>query len=733
MPSPPLRTVPEAFALALQLHQAGRLAEAETLYRQILAVEPNHANALHFLGVVAHQVGQQETAIDLIRRAIALDPANAVAHSNLGYAYHAQGRTEEAIAEFRRALELNPGDALVYYNLGNALGECSRRDEAIAAYEQALRYRPNYPAACFNLANTLRNHGRLDRAIAAYRQAWRLVPGDADVAINLGNALVEQREFSEATAVLRHALQLRPDSAIAHYNLGNALRAQGLLDEAMLAFRRALEMDPHLSEAWHNLGNAFRDRGQFDEAIASYQQALASKCDYAAAIVSLGNACKDQGRLDEAMNAFRRALQLQPEDAGTHSNLVYSLEFHPASETGIITREQERWNERFAASWKQKVPAHANDRSGTRRLRIGYVSSDFKDHVIGRNVLPLLQCHDRAGFEVVCYSGVETADELTAEFRRQADEWHATADVPDEALANAIRRDRIDILVDLTQHLAGNRLPAFAREPAPVQVSFAGYPQTSGVAAIPYRISDRWLEKGGLENSEGMVKATAREQVFLIDSFWCYDPCGAGVQTNALPAENAGMITFGCLNNFCKVNDPLLKLWARGLKAVKNSRLILLSHEGSQTQRTRQFLEGEGVDPAHIEFVAPRSRKPYLELYHRLDIALDPFPYNGHSTSLDALWMGVPVVSLCGDRPVSRAGLSQLSNLGLPELVASTKDRYVDIATGLANDIPRLKELRATLRQRMEKSVLMDASHFTRQIENCYRTMWRQWCADWKA
>jgi len=289
-------------------------------------------------------------------------------------------------------------------------------------------------------------------------------------------------------------------------------------------------------------------------------------------------------------------------------------------------------------------------------------------------------------------------------------------------LAEMIREDRVDILVDCAQHMAGNRLPVFARRAAPVQVSFAGYPASTGLEGIGYRISDRHLE---FESEAG-----AAEQIFLLDSFWCYDPCGLEVAINALPAFEKGWVTFGSLNSFCKVNEPLLKLWARVLGGIKESRLLLLSPAGRHRQRINEILEREGIESCRVEFAEPCARQAYFELYHRLDIVLDSFPYNGHTTSLDALWMGVPVVSLAGQQSVSRAGWSQLSNLGLPELVAFSQEGYIQIATELAQDLPHLAALRASLRTRMQASPLMDAPRFARGIEVAYRAMWRQWCGE---
>jgi len=615
-------TIPQAFQIALQHHQAGRLAEAETLYRQILAAQPKHADALHFLGVIAVQAGRHDLAEAWLRQAIALNPDNPGAHSNLGEAYRTTGRIDEALAAFHRALEL------------------------------------------------------------------------------------------------------KPDSPETLNSLGVALRARGQFDDAVAAYRRALELKPNYSDAYNNLGVALAAQGRGDEAVAAFCRALELRPDWAEIHNNLGNALKDLGELDAAIAAFRRALHFKPEDARTHSNLIYTLLFHPGHTGRAIAEEHRVWNRQFGDPLQQFVRPHGNDPAVARRLRIGYVSPDFREHVVGRNLLPLLERHDSRSFEILCYSGVVHPDKLTDEFRRHARQWRSTVGVGDEALAGMIREDGVDILVDLTQHMAGNRLPMFARQPAPIQVSFAGYPGSTGLEAIEYRISDKYLEADYADEEIGR-----KEQIHLIDSFWCYDPCGVEIGLNGLPANESGRVTFGCLNNFCKVNKPALKLWAQVLGKVTDSRLVLLSGVGEHRQRALKAFASEGVEAHRVQFVEYRPRCEYLELYHGLDIALDTFPYNGHTTSLDALWMGVPVVSLAGNTPVSRGGLSQLTNLGLPELVAHSEAEFVTIAVNLARDLPRLAHLRSTLRNRMEQSVLMDAPHFARNIEAAYQKMWQHWRA----
>ncbi|EDY16835.1 TPR repeat-containing protein [Chthoniobacter flavus Ellin428] len=746
-------SIPAAFELALQHHQAGRLPEAEALYRQILNAQPGQPDALHLLGVVAHRSGRPEIAVELIQqalnaapqhvaahfnlgnalselgrmeeaadafgRATELQPDYAQAHHNLGSALAKRGRFDEAIAAFQRAIELKPDYASAYNNLGLALKAQARRDEALAAFQQAIALQPDHAEAHFNLGNIFREWARPQEAMTAFRRALEINPDYADALNNLGITLADAGRLDEAIACYRRALQINPAGAETNTNLGNALFELQRLDEAAAAFRAVIELKPDLAQAYNNLGNALREQGALNEASAEFLHALAIEPNSADFHNNLGNALKDRGEIDAALDAYRRAMELAPDDSGPWTNFVYTLLFQPRVDDRALIEARAQWSNRFADPLRPFIRPHTNDRSPERRLRIGYVSPNFRRHVVGVNLLPLFRHHDHTAFEIYCYDNGVRVDSFHEEIRRGADHWRSSVGVSDEALAEMIRQDGVDILVDLTQHMAGNRLQVLARRPAPVQVSFAGYPETTGLEAIDYRISDRFLDVG----------APRHEQVVHIDSFWCYAPAGDIIEVSDSSAKQNGIVTFGSLNNFCKVNDPMLQLWARVLRGVKGSRLVLLSHAGTHRQRTLDILTEAGIDPSRIEFATHRPRPKYLELYRHLDVVLDPFPYNGHTTSLDALWMGVPVVTLAGKTAVSRAGLSQLSNLGLPELVAFTGDDYVAKAIQLAHDLPRLAELRRTLRGRMEASVLMDAPRFARNIENAYRTMWQKWCA----
>ena len=646
----------------------------------------------------------------------------------LALGHHQCGRLGEAEALYRQILATEPRHARALHLLGVIAHQADRNDVAVDLIRQAIALDPDFPEAHYNLGIALKAKGQLDEAIAAYREAIALKPHYAEAHSNLGVALKAKGQLDEAIAAYRQAIALQPDHSETHSNLGNALREKGQLDEAISAFRQAITLTPRLPEAHSILASDLQDKGQLEEAIATYRQAIDLKPDLPEAHSDLGNAFKDQGQLDEAIASYRQAIALKPNYSEGHSNLVYTLHFHPGFDALAIAEEHRQWNQQHAEPLRQCIQPHPNDRSPERRLRIGYVSPDFRAHVVGYNMLPLLANHDRDHFEIFCYAQVTRPDALTEHFRASAQHWRSTVGLADEQLAAQIREDRIDILVDLALHMAHNRLVVFARKPAPVQVTFAGYPGSTGLRTIDYRLSDPYLDPPDTDES-----IYSEQTVRLPHSFWCYDPLDCGdLRVNSLPAQGNGLITFGCLNNFGKINDAVLRLWASVLRAVPSSRLLLLAPEGSHRQHTLDVLGQEGVVHERIEFIARRPRRKYLELYHRIDLGLDTLPYNGHTTSLDSYWMGVPVVTLVGQTVVSRAGLSQLMNLKLPELISATPEEYVEIAVDLASDLPRLRYLRSTLRARMEASPLMDAPRFARDIEAAYRIMWRQWCLEKK-
>jgi len=721
-------TIPEALQIAVEHQRAGRLAEAEALYRRILAAQPNHAGALHFLGVIALQGGRHDAALEWIRKSIVIDPNNPVAHSNLGVVWRATGRLDEAIAAYRRAVALQPDYPEAHNNLGNALREQGELDEAIAACQRALELQPNLLDAHVNLGDLLRDRGQLDDAIAAYRSALEIKPDFPEVCLSLGAALACLSRLDEAISAYRRALELRPDSAEIHVNLGAAFAGLGRLDEAMAEYRRALELKTVHPEAHNNLGNALKRSGQLDAAIAEYRRALEVKPDYPEAHNNLGNALKDRGELNEAIAAYRRALQIKPDYVGAQSNLVHALHYHPSRDAMALAEELRGWNRKFGDPLRQYVRPRSHAPAVGGRPRVGYVSPDFRNHPVGRFALPLFEQHDRERFEIFCYSGVTSSDWMTERFQRLAGKWRVTVGVSDARLAEMIREDGVDILVDLAMHTAGNRLLTFARQPAPVQVAWLAYPGSTGLPSIGYRLTDSHMDPPG-EDSDPMGSRSrgtawsAEEPVRLPDCWCCYDPMDDAPEINALPALSTEDVTFGSLNNFAKMNEGVLALWARVIGAVKGSRLLMFCPEGWARERVHAFFGSRGIGAERVELAGYLPRWEYLSLYQRIDIGLDPFPCNGMTTTCDALWMGVPVVTLPWEMPASRAGLSLLSCVGLGELAAASEEDYARIAVGLAGDLPRLAHLRATMRARMQASPLMDAPRFARNVEAAFRRM----------
>jgi predicted O-linked N-acetylglucosamine transferase (SPINDLY family) len=456
--------------------------------------------------------------------------------------------------------------------------------------------------------------------------------------------------------------------------------------------------------------------------MASYRQAVALLPGHANAVNNLGNVCTRLGRVDEAIGWFRRAIEIDPSSTMYSSNLLYYLHFDPSYDASAILREHLDWKRRQADPYRTAAPrSWDNERSTDRRLRIGYVSPHFKDHCVSMFTLPLLAHHDRGSFEIFCYANVTAADPLTERLRGLVDAWRDIAPLSDEQAAEVIGRDRIDILIDLTLHMGGNRLLIFARKPAPVQVTWLGYPGTTGLDTVDYRLTDPHLDPPG-EHDDFYVERSIR----LPETFWCYDPAALdgdhAPDVGSPPCVATGHITFGSLNNLAKVNDQVLALWARVLSAAPPSaRFLLLSPPGEVRERIAAKLMGR------VDFIDRLPRRQYLETYRRIDVALDTFPANGHTTSMDALWMGVPVVTLPGQTAISRGGLSLLANLGLDELVARSADQFVRTAVELATDLPRLRELRATLRPRLIASPIMDANRFARKLEEAYRSMWKSY------
>jgi predicted O-linked N-acetylglucosamine transferase (SPINDLY family) len=723
-------TVQQAFDMALAQQQAGKLREAVGLYRQIIARQPRFAEVHNNLGNALKAMGRIGEAADAYRQALAIRRDIPQIHNNLGTVLHEQGAYEQAMTAYREALSLKAAYPEAHYNLGNTLQKLGRFAEAASSYREAIVHWPSYAEAHCNLGSAQSSLGHRDEAIAALRHAVWLRPNFPDAWSNLGNELAKARRYGEAVAAQKQAIAQRPGDADIWYNLGNTLRESSRYNEAIDAYRHAMSLRRDFAEALYNMGMAYRAMDRIDDAIESYRHAWQMRPNFAEAYHVLAIALSDAGQLDEAISCYRRAISLKP-DARIAGDLAYTINF-VEEDPRKVREEARRWNDRFARPLFPATPIWDNDRSPDRRLKIGYVSPDFREHPVGRFMLPLLAHHDHEHFEIFCYTDVRHPDWLTENVKPHVDGWRDTIDLSDQQLAKVIREDCIDVLVDLTMHMRDNRLLVFARKPAPVQVTYLAYCGTTGLETMDYRLTDPYLDPPATLSAQGEGRDDSiysETSVWLGQTYWCYEPSSTAPDPGPPPALAAGYITFGCLNTFTKVSRKALTAWSEILRAVPESKLLLVAPEGRHRRGVRDLLQFHGVDPSRlvlVDLVFPLDK--HLERYQLVDIALDPFPYPGGTTTCDALWMGVPVVTLSGPNAISRSGVSILSNLGMPELIASSVEQYVGLATKVAGDLPTLQSLRQSLREKMRSSPLMDATKFAREIEAAYRRMWRNWC-----
>jgi protein O-GlcNAc transferase len=610
-------------------------------------------------------------------------------------------------------------DAAIRHHRQNELEPAER------LYRLILKKDESHPGALQLLSALLLQQRRSDETVRLLARPVARAPGQAILAVNLGEAYRRLGNFESAAVSFRRAIAAKPDLAEAHYNLALTLQAMGQLDEAVDRFRRALAIKPDLPPiAFVELGSALGQLDRLDESLSAFQRAVELAPTLAEAHAGSGAILLTLGRVDDALASFRRALQLNPDDHVRHGNIVYILGLQPDSSAQAILAEAVRWRERHTAAFVRLRRPHENDRDPERRLRVGYLSPDFRHHSHVLFFLPLFGHHDKANVEVFAYSLLETPDEFTDRIRAQVDVFRDVSKLNDVELVDAIRLDRIDVLVDATMHLLGNRLRALAAQPAPVQLFWLAYPGTTGLDGM-YRVTDAFLDP-----PEAEVDACYSEQSLrLPETFWCYDPLVQEPEVGPLPALKRGAITFGCLSNPNRRNAEVLSLWSRVLKAVDGSRMILFAHPGASRGIVREAVAREGVDPARVEFVEfQKNRSDYFRLYQGIDIGLDTVPHNGGTTTLDSYWMGVPVVTLVGRTVVGRAGLCFASNLGLPELAADSPGRFVQVAVEMSMNVDRLSALRAELRSRMERSPMMDAPRFARNFESALRSAWRDWC-----
>jgi protein O-GlcNAc transferase len=696
--------------LGLQHHGAGRLREAEAHYREALAQDPPNVDALHFLGVVALQRGDPAQAVELISQALARNSANPAACNNLAIALAAQGRKREAVSAWLEALALQPDYADARRNLREHLVAGLQRHEAADAH--------------LAQGNAYRDQGRLDEAIASYRSAVAGAPDFAAAHVNLGGALAQRGMHPEAIASFRKALALEPELPEALFNLGASAYQLRDLASAKAALGAYLRKLPGDRNAALLLGEVHFTSNELDEAAACVERVLAAEPRAGSAHNLLANIYRNQGRHELALRHYELAIRHDPNPVVAFQNLLFMM----MCAAGVSAAEIHARHREFARRFEQPLlaarPVFQNAPDPARRLKIGYVSPEFRYNVVGHYMQPILEHHDRSQFESHAYSTGPVHDQVSERISRLAGHWHDARALSDDALAALVRSHQIDILVDLCGHGPGSRLLAFARRPAPVQVNYLDYSATTGLSSIDYRLTTEYADPRGRSEQYYSEKLWR-----LPDAYWTYNPLLALPVTD-LPMKANGYATFGSFNLYYRITSGVLDLWLRLLRAIPRSRLLIASvAPGSTHAALGERIDRAGIARERVSIHGVVPLQQYHELMGTVDIALAPFPYNGATTAMDCLWNGLPVVAKAGGETfTTRLGCNVLHLMGLDAWIAADEDEYIRIAASLAANASRLAELRRTLRRKLERSPLRDFHAFTRELEAAYRAMWQDWC-----
>ena len=681
------------FAAAVARHQAGDFAAAESAYREVLRHDSGHAPSWCNLGVLQVRAGQ----------------------------------ADQAAACYVQALAVSPGYPDAHYNLGNLYRRAARLPEAVAEYRNCLAQRADHSGALFNLGLCLTALDDIPAAIIAFQEVIRLEPSSADAFLRLGDCLMRSGQLSEAIAAFRKATQLTPQDPRAHYNLGLSLANSGASTEAHATLSKALQLRPDYAEAHNALGLTLEISGQKDDALFHYQQAVQFRPDFADAWSNLGTNLGEQGRTEEAIHCLRHSLSIRPGAAAIHSNLLLLLNYSSDCHPDEVIAEHRAWAERHAGPAPLPPPIPApHDRQ--RRLRVGYLSADYRHHTVSGFLELLLRHHDRSQVEVFAYASVLRPDATTDRLRSLADQWRPIAGQSDSQAAEQIRADQIDILVDLGGHTAGNRLLVLARRPAPLQMTLFGYPNTTGMDAVDYRITDPWTDPipqsgNGRESAAGIPEQSLR----LPDVAWIYRPPESAPLPGPLPSLCQRTFTLGCLNNAAKLSEACLEAWIAILQAVPGTRLVLLAGQAQAgVRRLAERLTSRGIVRDRLEIRTRMPPEEYFAAHQQFDLYLDPFPYNGGVTSCDALWMGVPVLTVAGSNYLSRQGLGLMTHLGMPEFIVNHPGELISRVADWSQRRSELAEIRRGLRARLTSSVICDAPRYFRNLEAAYRRVWQE-------
>lgn len=786
----PDEIVRQSFDLAKAAHDQGRLEEAEALYRAILSCRPDHFDALHGMGVLAFSAGRPEVAeafidaavkwrphptffnnLGLVRlalkrphdalasiyRALELRSTYPEAYEALGNVQIALGQRGEAVASYERAIEMKPRRATAHANLAKALVDVGDIERAEAACRAAIEIDPNLAEAHNTMGNILRIRRDIDGARDHFTRALKLRPAFAEAYNNLavlllgegeceeamknvrcalvcdegmaaawataGAVLLKQDRYAEAVDYLEKSLKLDAGYIPAYNNLGCALLKLDSIERAVEAFEKAIELSEEGLRAagYYHLGTELLHRERPEAGLEKLEKALLAKGDFGAAQVNKGFALQRLGLTEEACQAYGRAIELAPELAAGYNNKLMAMQYMDGYSNDDCLAAARDFGRAFVRENDSRFPGR--DRSPERRLRIGYVSGDFSAHPVGFFTHGALTRHDHERFEIYCYSNCQKHDEITAAFKGAADHWRDISKLSDAEVVETIKADEIDILFDLAGHTDKTRVQVFGARMAPVQVHWVGFTGTIGLPTIDYIILDP------VSAPEGSDRFYQEAIVRLPHGRFCFTPLAPDEPLQEPPCLRNGFVTFGCFNNITKVGPKVIALWARIMKQAPNSRLILKSKtlvHASVRDPILAAFAAEGVSADRIDMRGASAYLDMLREYNEIDIALDPFPFGGATTTSECLFMGLPVITLPGDRLASRQTLAFLHPMGHEEFVADSMDDYVAKAVALARDPERLRRLRPEIRRALLDAPFSDGPRFVRDLEQALRVMWRR-------
>jgi len=681
----------QALQQGLALQQSGQVQEALAIYEQILTADPGQANALFLGGTAKLQLGENKQAAQLLDQACTATPDNSDAWNNLGLARAALGENDFAATAHRRATLIDPANPLAWGNLGIVLLRLDEREEAETALRQAIELSPGYAKAYMTLGNLLQKNGRAKDSEDAYRKALEIEPDNPDTLNNLAGLYLRKGRTEECEALCRQILAANPDHCDSLINLGVCLKSRNRLSQARTILEKALKIKPQDHEGLNNMGIVLKELGDIPGSIRAYRKALEGKPDFAPAF----------------------------------GNLIFALEYDPEISGETLLNECHNWHRQHSAPLTIAALPHGNSPAPERRLKIGYVSPDFREHAVAYLLEPLFASHDHAAFEIYAYAELEYHDQTTERFRAHVDHWRETLGIDDETLASQIRKDEIDILIDCGGYTASNRLMVFAHKPAPIQVAtLNGHGVTTGMPAMDYIQVDPYVAP------EGYEKFFSEKIIHLQHSMAAFGPNKSWPKVSSRTPDPKGTV-FACLAAPARSCVLIRKLWQRILDEAPDSRLLLKNQAFNVIEDMDYWREYfSDIDLSRVDFEGiPGGWGKNMDVYERIDVVLDSFPMTGGTTTAIPLWMGVPVITLAGAHPGQRFGASFLSAAGFPELVADDTDSYVAKAITLAGDKASLSQMRINMRQRMANSNLCDALAITRDIEATYRKMWKDWCA----